>query len=87
MELCRYAVIYVIESMADSRLDTVVTPELFAQSLCQDFSIPPQHFFHKIVSAIRERVQEYRDQVLPNLAQTPNICRGALPPDEGNCGI
>ena len=43
----------------------MVTPELFAQCLCDDFSLPHQHFVPRIVASIAERVQEYRNQVAP----------------------
>lgn len=45
--------------------DGVVTPELFAQCLCEDFQVPPGPFVPKIVSAIHERVREYESQVRP----------------------
>jgi SWI/SNF-related matrix-associated actin-dependent regulator of chromatin subfamily B protein 1 len=45
--------------------DTVVTPELFAQSICDDFKLPAGQFVPKIVAAIKERVREYQDQVMP----------------------
>ncbi|WRT70508.1 uncharacterized protein IL334_007506 [Kwoniella shivajii] len=51
--------------------DKVVTPEIFAQSMCDDFAVPPQHFLSKIVTAIQERVQEYQDQVLPIIQRRP----------------
>jgi SWI/SNF-related matrix-associated actin-dependent regulator of chromatin subfamily B protein 1 len=58
--------------------DTVVSPELFAESLCSDFSLPPQHFVPKIVAAIAERMREYRDQVLPLEPRFVDACRGRL---------
>ncbi|KAK4684761.1 SWI/SNF-related matrix-associated actin-dependent regulator of chromatin subfamily B member 1, partial [Tremellales sp. Uapishka_1] len=66
--------------------DVVVTPELFAQCLCDDFSVPPHHFVPKIVAAIRERVREYQDQVLPmvsNVSECDTGARGRMDP-EGN---
>ena len=59
-----------------------MTPELFAQSLCEDFNVPSHHFVPKIVAAIVERAAEYRDQVLPILQRVPDdACRGQLDPD------
>lgn len=51
--------------------DTVVTPELFAQTICDDFKLPGGQFIPKIVAAIKERVREYQDQVLPIHARQP----------------
>lgn len=45
--------------------DTVVTPEMFAHSLCDDFGFPPNHFVPKIVAIIQERIAEYKDQIAP----------------------
>ncbi|KAK8850360.1 hypothetical protein IAR55_004278 [Kwoniella newhampshirensis] len=62
--------------------DTVVTPELFAQTLCDDFGVPHVHFAPKIVAAINERVREYQDQVLPMVGQrAPEDTCGKLDPD------
>ncbi|WWC72392.1 uncharacterized protein I206_106354 [Kwoniella pini CBS 10737] len=62
--------------------DKVVTPELFAQSLCDDFQVPPQHFFSRIVATIQERVKEYQDQVLPIIQRHPREeQRGKLDPE------
>lgn len=63
--------------------DTVVTPELFAQSLCDDFKLPPTQFVPKIVAAIKERVREYQDQVLPIQPATDVTGKGSLDEDEG----
>jgi hypothetical protein len=61
--------------------DTVVTPELFALSLCDDFNVPPNLFVSKIVSAINERIAEYKDQIAP-LEQAPaGLSRGKFDPD------
>ncbi|WVQ70519.1 hypothetical protein IAR50_000038 [Cryptococcus sp. DSM 104548] len=62
--------------------DTVVTPELFAQTLCDDFGVPHHIFAPRIITAINERVHEYKDQVLP-LAQrhSRDDCRGKLDPE------
>jgi SWI/SNF-related matrix-associated actin-dependent regulator of chromatin subfamily B protein 1 len=62
--------------------DTVITPELFANCLCNDFSVPSHHFVPKIVAAIRARVFEYQNQVLPvirNQASFPS--QGQLNPE------
>jgi SWI/SNF-related matrix-associated actin-dependent regulator of chromatin subfamily B protein 1 len=63
--------------------DKVVTPEIFAQGLCDDFKVPVQHFASKIVAAIQERVKEYQDQVMPMLTHSPDgeVLRGKLDPD------
>ncbi|WWC92081.1 uncharacterized protein L201_007035 [Kwoniella dendrophila CBS 6074] len=62
--------------------DKVVTPELFAQSLCDDFQVPAQHFLSRIVAAIQERVQEYQDQVLPIVQRLPKEdYKGKLDPE------
>lgn len=58
--------------------DTVITPDLFAQTLCEDFQVPPVHFKSRIVAAIQERVKEYQDQVLPILTRSPDLVRGKL---------
>ncbi|WVQ95720.1 hypothetical protein IAU59_002819 [Kwoniella sp. CBS 9459] len=64
--------------------DKVVTPEVFAQTLCDDFAVPQQHFVPKIVAAIQERIHEYQDQVLPIVQRkTTEDNRGKLDP-EGN---
>ncbi|ORX41203.1 hypothetical protein BD324DRAFT_613614 [Kockovaella imperatae] len=49
--------------------DTVVTPELFAATLCLDFGVPEGVFGPRIVAAIREREREFQNQVLPILAR------------------
>lgn len=60
-----------------------MTPELFAQSLCDDFKLPPAQFVPKIVAAIKERVREYQDQVLP-IQQTSDVTgKGSIDEDEG----
>ena len=63
--------------------DSVVTPELFAMSMCDDFRLPHKDFVPKIVSAIQEKVKEYQDQVLPVMPKIPKeeACRGLLDPD------
>ena len=48
--------------------------------LCADFSLPPQHFVSRIVTAIAERVREYKDQVLPLEPRPVDACRGRLEP-------
>lgn len=63
--------------------DTVVTPELFAQSLCDDFKLPAGQFIPKIVAAIKERVREYQDQVLPIQQTTDTAGKGSIDEDEG----
>ena len=64
--------------------DRVVTPELFAQSMCDDFRVPYAHFGPRIVAAIQERVKEYQDQVLPITARADGKIRGVLEDgDEG----
>ncbi len=74
----------------------MVTPELFAQSLCDDFKVPHNHFVPKIVAAIKDRIQEYQDQVLPlintALSGRDPYDRGKLDEDdlkvfERYCGI
>lgn len=66
--------------------DKVVTPEIFAQSMCDDFKVPYAHFGPRIVSAIQERVSEYQNQVLPMSrgGNTGDRLRGVL--DEGGEG-
>ncbi|RXK41701.1 hypothetical protein M231_00936 [Tremella mesenterica] len=61
--------------------DTVVTPELFAQTLCDDFHLPLQHFHHRIVTAIQERVKEYQDQILPIIPPSLSS-QGQLHPED-----
>ncbi|WVR08434.1 hypothetical protein IAU60_005489 [Kwoniella sp. DSM 27419] len=62
--------------------DKVVTPEIFAQSLCDDFGVPHQHFVPRIVAAIEERVREYQDQVLPIIQRRPvEDLKGKLDPE------
>ena len=61
--------------------DTVVTPELFARSLCEDFGVPETFFISRICAAIRERVREFQDQVLPVLDRSPDGLKGKLAQD------
>ncbi|WVW81072.1 hypothetical protein I302_103063 [Kwoniella bestiolae CBS 10118] len=62
--------------------DKVVTPEIFAQCLCDDFQVPYQHFQSRIVAAIQERVQEYQSHVLPIVQRrSKEDNRGKLDPD------
>lgn len=56
--------------------DTVVTPEMFAQILCDDFKLPGGQFIPKIVAAIKERVREYEDQVQPIQPKADNYDHG-----------
>lgn len=60
--------------------DTVVTPELFAQTICDDFKLPAGQFVPKIVAAIKERVREYQDQVQP--IQQSHTSRGVIDEDD-----
>jgi SWI/SNF-related matrix-associated actin-dependent regulator of chromatin subfamily B protein 1 len=60
-----------LSKLNDMSSDTVVTPELFAQCLCDDYKVPTHLFIHRIAAAINERVREYQDQVLPMLARDP----------------
>lgn len=52
--------------------DTVVLPDLFAQSLCDDFNLPPAVFIPKIVATINEKIREYKDQVMPLEPRLPS---------------
>lgn len=45
--------------------DTTVTPEMFAQQMCEDYKVPTGIFTGKIASTIREKVGEYWTQVKP----------------------
>lgn len=65
----------------DGFKDTVVTPEMFAQTMCDDFNVPVHQFGPKIVAAIIERVRVYQDQVLPILQRNADACRGKLDSD------
>lgn len=69
-----------IELSANSLSDTVVTPELFARSLCDDFAVPSHLFVPRIVIAIAEKVREYQDQVAPMMSKRDGReeCRGKL---------
>ena len=62
--------------------DVVVSPELFAQTVCDDFKLPQQHFASRIVAAIRERVKEYTDQVAPLIPKRAEWGRGTMAADE-----
>lgn len=62
--------------------DTVFTPELCAQLLCEDFGLPQHLFVTRIVYAIQERVREYRDQVLPLKPRLVGLQNGKL--EEGS---
>jgi SWI/SNF-related matrix-associated actin-dependent regulator of chromatin subfamily B protein 1 len=53
--------------------DTVVTPEMFASSICDDFGVHLHIYGPKIVAAINERVQEYRDQIAPIEQSGPSL--------------
>ena len=57
--------------------DTVISPEMFAVSICDDFGVSPNGFVPKIVAIINERVTEYRDQVAPAEQPGPSL-RGKL---------
>jgi len=87
LELRRYAQSPDFGYLADLSKDTVVTPELFAQTLCDDFNVPLHHFGPRIAAAIHERVREYQDQVLPILRRDVNPCRGTLDPDGGAMAV
>ena len=56
--------------------DTLVSPEMFAQSLCHDFSVPEGLFVPRICAAIRQRVREFQDQVMPILIRSPDATTG-----------
>jgi len=53
--------------------DTVISPEMFAVSICDDFGVSPHHFVSKIVAIINERVSEYRDQIAPAEQPGPSM--------------
>lgn len=53
--------------------DTVISPEMFAVSICDDFGVSPNHFVSKIVAIINERVSEYRDQIAPAELPGPSL--------------
>lgn len=53
--------------------DTVVSPEMFAVNICDDFGVAPQHFVSKIVAVINERVSEYRNQIAPAEQPGPSL--------------
>ena len=61
--------------------DTVVTPELFAASLCQDFGVPEGIFVPRIVAIIREREREFQNQVLPILPRASGSTVGKINPE------
>lgn len=73
--------------IADRRPDTAVTPEMFAQTLCDDFKVNVQYFGPKVAAAIRERVLEYQDQVLPILQRDEDPCKGKLLPDSEEMAV
>lgn len=58
-------------------IDKVITPELFASSLCGDYGIPAASFSAKIAAVIHERIAEYRDQIAPAEQPGPSL-RGKL---------
>lgn len=62
-------------------VDTLVTPELFAQCLCHDFGVPEGIFVSRIAAVIRDRVKEYQNQVLPVLARPTDATRGKIDPE------
>jgi SWI/SNF-related matrix-associated actin-dependent regulator of chromatin subfamily B protein 1 len=53
--------------------DTVISPEMFAVSICDDFGVSPHHFVSKIVAIINERVSEYRNQIAPAEQPGPSL--------------
>jgi SWI/SNF-related matrix-associated actin-dependent regulator of chromatin subfamily B protein 1 len=61
-------------------VDTVVTPDLFARSLCDDFGVPTHLFLPRITAAIHEKIKEYQDQVAPLVGkgEGKEMCRGKL---------
>ena len=87
MELHRYSASPSLFWRAYANADIVVTPELFAQSLCDDFNVPLHIFGPKIVAAIHERTREYQDQVLPILQRHVEPCRGNLDPRSSDMAV
>jgi SWI/SNF-related matrix-associated actin-dependent regulator of chromatin subfamily B protein 1 len=65
--------------------DTVITPELFASSICDDFGVNLHIFGPKVVAAINERVAEYRDQIAPIEQPGPSL-RGKVDPEGDDAG-
>ena len=59
--------------------DKIVTPELFAHNMCDDFKVPAQHFAPRIVAAIQERITEYQSHVLPLIPKSETgLLKGQL---------
>ena len=63
--------------------DTIVSPEMFAQVLCRDFNVPEGVFVPRICAAIRQRVREFQDQVMPIMIRSPDATsgKGRIDPD------
>lgn len=46
-------------------LDPLITPEMFAQTICEDFDLPLEPSRSRIAEAIKERVRESENAIVP----------------------
>jgi hypothetical protein len=53
-------------------LDPLVTPAMFAETICQDFDLPVDPFAARIAGTIQDRVRETEVSLLPQTASTLN---------------
>ena len=71
--------------------DRVVSPELFAERMVEDFKLPPEHGHHlakKVEAAIREQVAEYHPQLpFKEEALDPHLPYSAYKDDEMRISI
>ncbi|TPX31172.1 hypothetical protein SmJEL517_g05412 [Synchytrium microbalum] len=61
-----------------------ITPELFADILCDDLSIPQEHFRPHIVKAIKEQITDYENHAPPAMMPVDPAGRGNDGKDTSN---
>ena len=71
--------------------DRVISPELFAEQMIEDFKLPPEHGHHLVrlvATAIRDQVQEYHPQIsFKEEALDPHLPYSAYKDDEMRISI
>ena len=60
-----------------TQLESHITPEIFADILCEDLQAPPQHFHHQIVKAIKEQLADFQ-------SHAPSAIEPIDPQGQGN---
>ncbi|KAF9578131.1 SWI/SNF chromatin-remodeling complex subunit, partial [Lunasporangiospora selenospora] len=61
--------------------ETLVTPEHFAEVLCEDMQLPPQQFGPHVSKAIREQIQDYHLPAIGSVDQEPESLETLSPDD------